>query len=182
MAKITRRSLVNISAAGLTGCAGAHKGPWRHFTAEEGRLLELICEQIVPTDKDPGAREAGAAQYIDRQLAKRLKAFAEHYRKGLSAIQGASRELRGRNFEQLAWAERTAVLKAVEAGKVNQANWPKRSSRWFFSVVRDHTIEGVFSHPRHGGNRDLAGYRLLGWEYPEPRGQNRYTDPRFRKT
>ncbi len=181
MARVTRRELVGISAAGLAGCKHSPAGPWRHLTVQEGKLLELVCEQILPADRDPGAREAGAAQYIDRQLAKRYKGLAEHYRKGLAALESASRQLRGRSFQELAFAGRTAVLKAVEAGKVDQSEWPKRSSRWFFTTVREHTIEGVFGHPRHGGNRDLIGYRLVGWEYPEPRGQNRYSDPRFQK-
>ncbi|MEU4362638.1 gluconate 2-dehydrogenase subunit 3 family protein [Promicromonospora sp. NPDC023987] len=33
----------------------------------------------------------------------------------------------------------------------------------FFSMVRADTIEGMFADPAYGGNRDLAGWRLVGW-------------------
>jgi len=30
--------------------------------------------------------------------------------------------------------------------------------------VRTHTILGFFGHPSYGGNRDLAGWKLIGFE------------------
>ena len=175
-----RRTLIQISAAaGLAGCRGPDQAVRARLTEAELALLELVCEQIVPTDEDPGAREAGAAHYIDRQFSKRLKAFPERYRQGLAALDATSHDVYGRGFAALTFAERTALLRKVESSKVKQELWPHQPSRQFFAIVREHTIEGVFSHPRHGGNRDLVGYRMLGWEYPEPRGQNRYTDARF---
>lgn len=185
--KMTRRRLVKASAgigagAALTGCAAKpDNAPWRNLTRDEGRLLELVCEQIIPTDRDPGAREAGAALYIDAQFSKRYKGQLERYRKGLAALQAACRQMHGRTFEEASAEQRIALLRAVESGKVDQQPWGEEKSGRFFAMLRGHTIEGVFSHPRHGGNRDLAGYRILGWEYPEPRGQNRYDDPRFRQ-
>ncbi|MCL5744427.1 MAG: gluconate 2-dehydrogenase subunit 3 family protein [Acidobacteria bacterium] len=180
--QIGRRALMGISAAaGIVGSAGCRKGTDQRLSATQLRLLELFCEQIIPSDDVPGALEAGSAQYIDLQLSGRLKEFAAHYPKGLAALEASSWEKYGRGFGALEFAERTALLKAVETGKVNQALWPEKSSKRFFVMARRHTIEGTFCSPRHGGNRDLAGYRLLGWVYPEPRGQNRYTDPRFRR-
>ena len=38
----------------------------------------------------------------------------------------------------------------------------------FSTPLRNHTIEGMFSDPAHGGNRDLAGWRLLGYPGPQP--------------
>ena len=38
----------------------------------------------------------------------------------------------------------------------------------FFDALRAHTIEGVFSDPAHGGNRNFAGWRLLGYQGPQP--------------
>jgi gluconate 2-dehydrogenase gamma chain len=34
----------------------------------------------------------------------------------------------------------------------------------FFETIREHTIAGFFSHPKYGGNRDGAGFRLLNFE------------------
>lgn len=36
----------------------------------------------------------------------------------------------------------------------------------FMNVVRIHTMEGLFADPVHGGNRDFAGWRAVG--YPGP--------------
>ena len=33
----------------------------------------------------------------------------------------------------------------------------------FFSMVRNHTIDGTFSDPYYGGNRDYIGWDMLGY-------------------
>ncbi len=33
----------------------------------------------------------------------------------------------------------------------------------FFHTLRRHTAEGMFSDPAYGGNRDFAGWRLVGF-------------------
>ena len=35
------------------------------FSADEFRVLEAACARLIPTDEDPGALEAGVADYID---------------------------------------------------------------------------------------------------------------------
>lgn len=149
---------------------------------DEFLLLAMIAEQIIPADRDPGAREAGVADYIDRQLAPggRIADALEDYRVGLAAVQQAARKMFAKPFQALAWGQQTELLKAIEGNRTDPAHWVRQPSAEFFQMVRRHTIEGYFGHPRHGGNRGLAGYRLLGIEFPELRGQNRYTDARFR--
>jgi hypothetical protein len=41
----------------------------------------------------------------------------------------------------------------------------------FWTMVRDHTIQGMFSDPSYGGSRGLVGWKLTG--YPGP--QRAYT-------
>jgi hypothetical protein len=38
------------------------------FTDDQYRIIEAVCAQLIPTDNDPGAREAGVADYIDGLL------------------------------------------------------------------------------------------------------------------
>ena len=38
------------------------------FTDEEYRIVEAACARLIPTDADPGAREAGVTDYIDQFL------------------------------------------------------------------------------------------------------------------
>ena len=37
------------------------------------------------------------------------------------------------------------------------------SGREFFELMRKHTLEGFFSEPKHGGNRDSIGWKVLGF-------------------
>src|SRR4051812_35317903 len=56
------------------------------FSPEEARIVEALCDQIVPADDAPGAKAAGVLYYIDRQLAGPLQRFAPRYHSGLPAF------------------------------------------------------------------------------------------------
>jgi gluconate 2-dehydrogenase gamma chain len=58
------------------------------------------------------------------------------------------------------------VLAELERGKAT--GWPvdAGSQREFFETVRLHTILGFLADPEYGGNRDHAGWKLVG--YPGP--------------
>jgi gluconate 2-dehydrogenase gamma chain len=53
------------------------------------------------------------------------------------------------------------VIAALEADKASGFTWP--SAKEFFSILRTHTMEGMFADPLYGGNRDFAGWRLVGF-------------------
>jgi gluconate 2-dehydrogenase gamma chain len=118
-------------------------------------LLEALCDQIVPADDAPGAKQAGVLYYIDRQLAGALQRFAPNYQRGLSQFASACRERTGREFLRLPFAEQTAFLKDVESGRV-----PGLDA--FFRMAVDHTMQGFYGSPAHGGNRDEASWKMLG--------------------
>lgn len=120
------------------------------FTAEEGKLMTALCEQILPSDDLPGANEAGAVNYIDRQLGGALSRFAPVYRKGLAGLQQA-KFLEGSSEHRAAFLDRAAAGKesAVPAS--------------FVRMAIDHTMQGVFSDPKHGGNTNRTGWKLLGY-------------------
>jgi gluconate 2-dehydrogenase gamma chain len=46
----------------------------------------------------------------------------------------------------------------------------------FFDTMRQHLIEGMFGDPAYGGNREMAGWRLVGY----PGAQRSYTPRDFR--
>ena len=93
---------------------------------------------------------------------------------GLAGVDAACRELFGKRFVELAWDDQTAVLKAMEAGKVKGPAWQEQSASVFFDLVRDHAMQGFYGSPRHGGNRDYVSYRMLKLDYPQVVGRNRY--------
>lgn len=116
---------------------------WVTLTPEEAAWLDALCEQIIPADEDPGAREAGVVRYIDRQLAGPLRRFRAAYRDGLAALRRARPD-----FLTLTFDEQTAYLKTIE-------------DTAFFQMVVDHTMQGFYGHPKHGGNRDGASWKML---------------------
>jgi gluconate 2-dehydrogenase gamma chain len=148
--------------------------PLRFFSQAEARIVAAAASRIFPSDEmGPGAREAGVAVYIDRQLAGpwgrdryrythgpfEEKAPAEFgyqgkatprqiYRQGLQGLKG---------FDRLKEGEQDEKLKQIEA-------------TLFFSLLRQNTIEGMFCDPMHGGNIDMLGWQLIG--FPGPRMSN----------
>jgi gluconate 2-dehydrogenase gamma chain len=50
----------------------------------------------------------------------------------------------------------------------------EKDKRAFFELVREHTMEGYYGSPRHGGNRDAVSWRMLGLDEPPLRGRAQY--------
>ena len=82
-----RRTFFGAAVAGAAAAAALvwksvqNPSGWRFFTAEEARTVDAICEQLIPADGDPGAREAGVVNYIDIQLTKHFKKHQPAYRR-----------------------------------------------------------------------------------------------------
>ncbi len=177
--ELSRRDFIKIAGAGagggilLAGCSVAPRG-WRFFTEAEALVVEAIAEQIIPADDFPGAREANVINYIDRQLDSVFRKHQDTYRSGVEGVQQTSRLMAGGPFESLPWDRQTDVLRALESGDAEGSVWEALSSRMFFNLVRDHTMQGFYGSPRHGGNRRFASFRMLELDYPRIYGQNRY--------
>jgi len=158
-----RRRFLATAALAATG-AGAGCGragsSWRFFSEDEGETLIALCEQIIPADQDPGARQAETAHYIDRQMLLQFQEFGRIYRDGLAQIDRASRAGHQKRFIELSAVEQTALLAIFE-----------REHAAFFRLAVTHTMQGFYGNPRHGGNRDAASWRMLGIPEPPIRGR-----------
>ncbi len=131
------------------------------LTTAEGSILEAAVARIIPTDESgPGAKESGAAQYIDRALAGPLAGSRAAYRNGLAALDAYARSSKGAPFTMLSPADQDAVLVDVES---NRATGFTPGAAAFFNLLRGHTIEGTFSDPFYGGNANFAGWDLIGY-------------------
>ncbi|HYK88923.1 MAG TPA: gluconate 2-dehydrogenase subunit 3 family protein [Acidobacteriota bacterium] len=183
--KLPRRQF--LKGAAVAGCAsllpacGKLPGRWRFFTEAEAAVVSAVCEQIIPADQDAGAISAGVPNFIDKQLTGPYKRHQGVYRTGLAGVQETSRAMFGSGFETLNWDNQTSVLRALESDKAEGQAWESQSSRAFFQLIRDHTMQGFYGSPRHGGNRDYVSYRMLGLDYPQVIGQNRYKKSQSRK-
>ena len=58
------------------------------------------------------------------------------------------------------------MIAALEDGKATGFQWP--TARAFFETLRTHTMEGMFADPVYGGNKDFAGWRLVGFPGAQP--------------
>ena len=62
--------------------------------------------------------------------------------------------------------ETYAVITALEQGEAAEFTWP--TAQEFFNTIRTHTMEGMFADPIYGGNKDFAGWRLVGFPGAQP--------------
>ena len=132
----------------------------RVFTAAQAATLEAIALQLVPADKDPGAKEAGVVFYIDGILAGRFgKFFKDRYERGLGMVDEVSSKRFGGGFVALDHDQQVTILKALES---EDAAGDDGSD--FFSLILRHTMEGYYGDPEHGGNRGNASWKMLGFE------------------
>jgi gluconate 2-dehydrogenase gamma chain len=175
---LSRREFIRLAAAaataaGATGCGGTGT-PWRVLSVEEARTLAAVVDQLIPPDQDPGATWAGVVNYIDLQLAGHYRKHRETYRKGIAGVDETSRALAGNKFVDVPDEKQIAVLKALESGHAPGDTWNRLPPRQFFTLVLTHTMQGFYGDPRHGGNREGVGWKMLGLAYPPIRGRIRY--------
>ncbi len=122
------------------------------------RTLRAFADRLIPTDESgPGALPAGAVEYVGQALAGDYVDLLPAYVAGLSSLDADARELHGRTFSELDPGEQDDLLRALELGP----------SAPFFELVRRHVMEGMFGDPSYGGNRDGAGWALLGYGGPQ---------------
>jgi hypothetical protein len=134
--------------------AMARPGPSRFFTHDEARVIEAIVDRLSPRDElGVGGKDAGCADFIDRQLrgpfgdSRHLymrppfaKADieqapqspvvpAQRYRAGLAALDACCRQnFSGQDFASLAAAQQDDVLRSLEAGRAPNAESNRLSS------------------------------------------------------
>jgi len=139
------------------------------FFVDEINALDALVARIVPGDaSDPGAREAGVTEYIDRALAGPYKEWGLQYHEGLRLVNAYALEAYGQKLHALPEDEQDAILGALEAGKVPGF---EDGGAAFFAMVWAHTIEGLLCDPAYGGNKGAAGWKLIGF----PGAQYGYT-------
>jgi gluconate 2-dehydrogenase gamma chain len=188
-AGVSRRTALKLAAAGTLGAAvgvGASAGIahwgrtapalYRFFSESEASLLIAVCEQIIPRDDTPGATDAGVICYIDRQLSGPLARCRQSYRLGLASFRKTCLQVYKRLFEEMSFEQQTAALRLIEAGQAPKDLWRQPSQQAFFGLVLDHTRQGFYGSPRHGGNRNYASYRMLGLAYPNLIGRNSHAN------
>jgi gluconate 2-dehydrogenase gamma chain len=171
---LSRRSVIASAAfvplAALSGQAqqagapAAAPAPQSALTPAQMRILEAFIDRICPQDElGPSGVDMGAQIYIDRVLAGPNAGEKTSFIEGLAAMDDYARRTHGAGMADLPADKRDAVLTAMDDGKAE--GWA--NARAFFNRARRLTLEGMFSDPYYGGNRNFAGWDLI--RYPGPR-------------
>jgi len=141
---------------------------------------------MVPADElTPKGTDIGINIYIDRALAgswgkgERLYMQgpwklgmpsqgyqlpltpAQLYRAGIEATNAHCRKTYAKTFDLLDEPQREEVLVALSSGKLVFDNG--LPARVFWTTLYQTVMEGMFADPIYGGNRDKAGWRLIGF-------------------
>ena len=126
---------------------------WSPSAARREAEISAIASQIIPSDESPGAREAGVIYFIDRALDTFDSGKRALYAKGLAEAERKRAELfpGSKSIADLSGDRQIRLLEALEKTE-------------FFEQVRTHSIMAFFGNPSYGGNRDLAGWKLIGFE------------------
>lgn len=161
-------------------------GPWRFFTPEEAVVIEALVDRLIPPDSHwPGGKDAGCAVFIDRQLSGPYGSSqglymrppfqegdkqqgpqspltpAMRYRQSLAAFDKYCRaRFAGKSFAEIPADQQDGVISGMEKGSVQL---PGVSARGFFDQLIKNTQEGYFADPVYGGNRDMAGWPMIGF-------------------
>ena len=161
-------------------------GPWQFFTPEEGAAVEALMDRLIPPDdKWAGAKDAGCAVYLDRQLAGPYGSSAglymrppfmdglptqgaqspftpaTRYRQSLDALaKHVGAAYPGKRVPELSAAQLDELLTGLEKGRVKLDD---NSGTALFELLLKNTIEGFFADPCYGGNRGMVGWRMIGY-------------------
>ncbi|WP_343882492.1 gluconate 2-dehydrogenase subunit 3 family protein [Rhodanobacter caeni] len=188
-----RSVLTATPALGLLGCTsndGSVQGRAPvFFTPQEAAFIDAATQRLIPADTlGGGANEAGITTFLDLQLAGaygraerwymqgpwpsgsdqqgfQLKYTpAQIYRDAIKRVDAHCRQQHGKPFAQLDGARQDELLHALEQGKLDLGDIPAKT---FFTMLWQNTQEGYLADPAYSGNRDFAGWKLIG--FPGPR-------------
>jgi gluconate 2-dehydrogenase gamma chain len=150
--------------------AHAHEGGEGHgafLNDDNAATIAAFAERLMPgAPGKPGARDAGVVNYIDLALAGAYADQQDFYRRGLAALDAHCHNSFSKPFAQLTAAQQDEVITALEQGKASEFTYP--TAQAFFNAIRMHTMEGMFADPIYGGNKDFAGWKLVGFPGAQP--------------
>jgi gluconate 2-dehydrogenase gamma chain len=167
--------------AAVAGNAG-----YTFFNPDEAAFVEALVDHMIPADELTGkGSDLGINIFIDRALAgswgKGDRLYmqgpweqgtpsqgyqlpltpADLYRAGIEAANRYSVKTYGKVFDRITTDQRQEMLAGLFAGKVEFENGPP--ARAFFTIVYQTVMEGMFADPIYGGNRNKAGWKMIGF-------------------
>ena len=156
-----------------------------YLTPDEAKLVGAVFDVLIPADElGIGATEAGCVTFLDHQLAgpygsaakdyklgpvveglpqqgpQSIATPAEIYRKGLAELNNVSQKKFGHPFLNLTEEQKVAFLEGMEDGTID---FETVKTKDFFTLLLQNVREGYLADPMYGGNRDMGGWKLIGF-------------------
>ena len=144
-----------ILAAAQTACSRQQsESPFIILNAAEAVGFGAIADQIIPPGETPGATDIGVIYFLDEALNGFLAHQAQMLKDGLSDLDNAAgaQHADAANFAELSFDDQTALLNKNE------------NTAMFETMIRI-TRLGLFALPEYGGNKDYAGWKLIGFDH-----------------
>jgi gluconate 2-dehydrogenase gamma chain len=137
------------------------------FNDDDTRTMTALTERLMPGAPGlAGATDAAVTNYIDLALSGPYEYQQYFYRCGLAQLDIHCKQAYGKAFRLLSADQQDETIAALAQGKAAEFVWP--TAQAFFTTVRTHTMEGMFADPIYGGNRNFAGWRLIGFPGAQP--------------
>ena len=181
--------LTGASSLSLVACKKEEKSAQpkalTFFSPLDYAFIEAAVSRLIPADElGPGALEADVPVYIDRQLSGAHGGGDRFYRSGpwregspqqgyqlrftpaelfrtaLPALHAHVRAQHHTEFSKLSTEKQDSYLETLQKGGIDLGGVP---SGLFFARLWALTVEGFFSDPVYGGNKDMVSWRMIGF-------------------
>ncbi len=119
-------------------------GPYvpQFFAPDEYATVARLAELIIPSDGSPGAREAGASEFIDFMVASD-PSVQFRFRYGLTWLDSHADRLQGEPFRRLEPEQQTGVLEHL--AYKDRYRPGEEDGRAFFKLIREFTLMGFYT-------------------------------------
>ena len=138
------------------------------LTPEQAKEVEAIAARIIPTDELPGATEAGVVYFVDRALMTFAAESRPMYETGLLHInEVTSKTFPGvTKFSGATPDQQNKILEVLfqpdSSEKTPGRHRQDAASSDFMQTIRIHVVAGFLITPEGRGNRDYAGWKVIG--------------------
>lgn len=173
-------------AAAVSPPVAPQAAGYEFLNLDEAAFIEALVDHMIPADEiSPKGTDLGVNVYIDRALAgswgKGDRLYmqgpwklgtpsqgyqlpltpAQLYRAGIEATNAHCRKAYGQSFDRIEAAQREEVLTGLSTGKIAFDNGLPVSVFW--TTLYQTVVEGMYSDPIYGGNRNKAGWAIIGF-------------------
>ncbi|AVK98780.1 gluconate 2-dehydrogenase subunit 3 family protein [Lysinibacillus sphaericus] len=183
--------------------AGSPKAKMFFMNERDFKILSNATERIFPKDDlGPGAIDLDVPYFIDHQLAGQYGSNSKEYmqgpfgegsptqgyqsrltraeifKQGIAKMETEAQSRFKKSFNDLEGKQMDEILTAFQKGDIQMSGV---TSAFFFALLRAATLEGAYSDPLYGGNRNMEGWRMKGFPGHQMAYITMIEDPKFQK-